>query len=149
MYGMTAERPMIIEFKRAEIPATRYVVNVLKKEMNLDLSPLQCEVFILLMDNGGQMTQKHLEGCLDVSKSTLSGVLKTMCKNGFVTKEASEKDRRVTVVTLTEKGQIAYSEAMRLTAELDRTVFAGLDDEEAAALRRALEKVRANTSSTN
>ncbi len=146
---MNAERPLIFEFKRTEIPATRYVVNCLREDMELDLSPLQCEVFIQLKENDGIITQKDLEKSLDVSKSTLSGVLKTMEKNGFIEKTVSENDKRVTIVTLTPDGDRAYSEAMKITAELDRIVFGGLDDEEAETLMRILGKVRSNIDSAD
>jgi len=143
---MSYERPMTMEFKRTEIPATRYVINYLRKEMSLDLSPIQCEIFIVLKENGNSMTQRELEEYLDLSKSTLSGVLKTMEKNGFVEKIPSETDRRVMVVTLTPKGNKTYSEAMEKFSDLDRKVFAGMDDEEMAVLAKALEKIRNNIS---
>ncbi len=144
---MSYERPTTIEFKRTEIPATRYAINYLRKEMSLDLSPIQCEIFILLEENGGSMTQRDLEDQLDLSKSTLSGVLRTMEKNGFVEKVASETDRRVMVVTLTDEGKEKYSLAMEKFSELDRMVFAGLDDEEMAVFAKALDKIRSNISS--
>jgi len=144
---MGYERPMIIEFKRTEIPASRYAINHLRKEMSLDLSPIQCEIFIVLKENGGSMTQKDLEDYLDLSKSTLSGVLKTMEKNGFVEKAHSETDRRVMVVTLTDEGNEKYSLAMEKFLDLDRIAFAGLDEEEMAVLAKALEKIRSNIGS--
>ncbi len=143
---MSYERPMTMEFKGTEIPATRYVINYLRKKMSLDLSPIQCEIFIVLKENGGSMTQRELEEYLDLSKSTLSGVLKTMEKNGFVEKVPSETDRRVMVVTLTEEGGEIYSEAMKRFEELDRKIFEGLDEEEMAVLSKALEKIRNNIS---
>jgi DNA-binding MarR family transcriptional regulator len=144
---MSYERPTTIEFKRTEIPATRYAINYLKREMALDLSPIQCEIFILLEENGGSMTQRDLEDQLDLSKSTLSGVLRTMEKNGFVEKVASDTDRRIMVVTLTDEGGEIYSEAMKRFEELDRKIFDGLDEEEMAALSKALVKIRNNISS--
>ena len=144
---MSYERPTTIEFKRTEIPATRYAINYLKREMALDLSPIQCEIFILLEENGGSMTQRDLEDQLDLSKSTLSGVLRTMEKNGFVEKVASDTDRRIMVVTLTDEGGEIYFEAMKRFEELDRKIFDGLDEEEMAALSKALVKIRNNISS--
>lgn len=144
---MSYERPTTIEFKRTEIPATRYAINYLRKEMALDLSPIQCEIFVLLEENGGSMTQRDLEDQLDLSKSTLSGVLRTMEKNGFVEKVASESDKRVMVVTLTDEGGEIYSEAMKRFKELDRIIFDGLDEEEMATLSKALEKIRDNIGS--
>ncbi len=144
---MSYERPMTIEFKRTEIPASRYAINYLRKEMSLDLSPIQCEIFVVLKENGDSMTQKELEDYLDLSKSTLSGVLKTMEKNGFVEKVPSKTDRRVMVVTLTDEGNEKYSLAMEKFLELDRIVFEGLDDEEMAVFAKVLEKIRSNISS--
>ena len=144
---MSRDRPLIMDFKITEIPATRYVVNILRKEMSIDLSPMQCEVFILLEENGGSMTQRALEECLDISKSTLSGVLKTMEKRGFVEKAVSDSDRRVMEVSLSPRGREIYSEAMRRMEDLDRTVFAGLDEEELRVMAKALTVIRRNIAS--
>ncbi len=144
---MSRDRPLIMDFKITEIPATRYAVNILRKEMSIDLSPMQCEVFILLEENGGGMTQRALEECLDISKSTLSGVLKTMEKRGFVEKTVSDSDRRVMEVSLSPRGREIYGEAMRRMEDLDRTVFAGLDEEELRVMAKALAAIRRNIAS--
>ncbi len=143
---MNYDRPLTLDFKKTEIPATRFAIGFLKRELSIDLTPIQCEIFIMLNENGGGMTQRNLEECLDISKSTLSGVLNTMERNGFVRRSVSATDRRVMDVTLTDEGNGIFSKAMDRIDDLDRLIFDRLTDEERKALSSALEKIRRNVS---
>lgn len=51
-----------------------------------------------------------------LSLSTMTGVIDRLVKKGCVTRERSEDDRRVVLVELTEKGQLAYQQ--RLEADM-------------------------------
>ena len=146
---MGYDRPLALEFKKTEIPATRFVINYLKKVMLLDLSPIQCEVFIVLKDHDDSMSQRELEDCLDLSKSTLSGVLKTMEKNGYINKETSCKDKRVMIVTLSDKGKRIYSETMKEFLRLDEIIFKNVKEIELDILYSVLSKIKTNILSEN
>lgn len=52
----------------------------------------------------GPKTQKQLAEKLDIRQASLSEVIAKMEDNGLVTKTRDQKDHRVTVIDLTEKG---------------------------------------------
>ncbi|WP_286182027.1 MarR family winged helix-turn-helix transcriptional regulator [Desulfovibrio sp. Huiquan2017] len=86
--------------------------------------PGYLEVLFRLWEGDG-ITQKELHACLDVEQATLSNTLKRMERDGFLTRERSRKDRRRSVILLTETG-----------ASLRKLVPAAIDDLQAVVNTR-------------
>lgn len=55
------------------------------------------------IDTENNISQKDLELHFNLRKSTITGILKTMEKNGFLKKETDKNDKRVNNLLLTEK----------------------------------------------
>lgn len=146
---MNDGRPLSLDFKMTDIAAMRFVVNYFHSMSGLNLTPTQCEVFIVLKENGDSMSQRDMEKCLDLSKSTLSGIIGTMERRGFVEKTVSEEDKRVMIISLTEEGNRVYSDALSILHQVDRILLSGLDDEEIATLGRVLDRMRRNATSND
>lgn len=75
---------------------------------------------------------------LNVTTGTLTISINGLVKKGYVDRIRSEKDRRVVLVSLTEKGRNAHSWHEQFHAEMVQAVIAGLDEEEQIVLQRAL-----------
>ena len=146
---MNDGRPLSLDFKMTDIAAMRFVVNYFRNMSGLNLTPTQCEVFIVLKENGDSMSQRDMEKCLDLSKSTLSGIIGTMEKSGFVKKTVSEEDKRVMIISLTDEGSRVYSDALSILHQVDHILLSGLDDEEIATLGRVLDRMRKNATSND
>ncbi|MCQ2079320.1 MAG: MarR family transcriptional regulator [archaeon] len=140
---MTDARFAGLEIKKLEILLSRYAISYLKK-YDADLCPLQTEALVVIHDNGGSMVQKHLESILGIRKSTLSGMLNTMIKNGFIEKRDSETDQRSKVVCLTRKGEEFYDTALRDLVLLDNTITAGIPPEDLETMMRVIDRMRSN-----
>ena len=120
---------------------TRGVVEVLKAH---DLSPTQYNVLRILRGaepagrSCGEIAERLVTREPDVTR-----LLDRMAKRELISRERSEKDRRVVVTRVTREG-------LRLLAELDGQVaavherqFGHLEANEMATLVRLLERVRA------
>lgn len=55
--------------------------------------------------------QKQLEGVLLVDQATLTRSLQSLLRQGYVSREQDENDRRIMLVSLTSKGKALYKEA--------------------------------------
>ena len=75
---------------------------------------------------------------LSVTTGTLTISMNSLVKKGYVQRVRSEEDRRVVLVSLTEKGQRAFDHHKRFHDEMIRQVLKGLDGEEQEILRKAL-----------
>ena len=75
---------------------------------------------------------------LSVTTGTLTISMNSLVKKGYVQRVRSEEDRRVVLVSLTEKGKRAFDHHKRFNDEMIRKVLKGLDGQEQEILRKAL-----------
>lgn len=76
-----------------------------------------------------------------VSKASISSVLNTLEKDGFVVRERRSADRRIVTVSLTEAGAAACRMATDRQLALERAWLAPLSEEEVQTLLRLLRKI--------
>ena len=75
---------------------------------------------------------------LSVTTGTLTISANCLVKKGYVQRVRSEEDRRVVLVSLTEKGKRAYAHHKKFHDEMIQEVLEGLSDEEQEVLRKSL-----------
>lgn len=75
---------------------------------------------------------------LSVTTGTLTISANSLVKKGYVQRVRSEEDRRVVLVSLTEKGKRAYAHHKKFHDEMIQEVLEGLSDEEQEVLRKSL-----------
>lgn len=84
------------------------------------------------------MTQKEMLEQLKIQPASLSETLTKLERKGFIIKEKDTRDRRVTVITITEAGREEYKrQALGKVTEL----FHGLNTEECQMLHALLRKL--------
>lgn len=75
---------------------------------------------------------------LSVTTGTLTISVNGLVKKGYISRIRSEEDRRVVLVSLTEKGCKAFAQHQRFHQEMIDAVIRGLTEEEQIILERAL-----------
>ena len=75
---------------------------------------------------------------LSVTTGTLTISVNSLVKKGFVERVRSEEDRRVVLVSLTEKGKRVYRKHQQFHEELVQSIVAQLNDEEKVVLEKVL-----------
>lgn len=75
---------------------------------------------------------------LSVTTGTLTISVNGLVKKGYVERSRSEEDRRVVLISLTEKGRKAFAEHQRFHREMIDAVVEGLNREEQVILEKAL-----------
>ena len=78
---------------------------------------------------------------LEVTTGTLTISVNSLVKKGYVNRTRSEEDRRVVLISLSEKGQKAYLHHRRSHEEMIEAVLKELTGEEQQALEKALSKL--------
>jgi DNA-binding MarR family transcriptional regulator len=73
-----------------------------------------------------------------VTRASISAVLNTLERDGFVSRLRESKDRRVVTIVLTDAGRAAVIEGYRRQHEVERAWMDALDDTERAQLIAAL-----------
>lgn len=78
---------------------------------------------------------------LEVTTGTLTIAVNSLVKKGYVERVRSEEDRRVVLVSLSEKGQKAYLHHQQFHQRMIDAILEELDDEEQQVLEKALQKL--------
>ena len=78
---------------------------------------------------------------LDVTTGTLTIAVNSLVKKGYVDRVRSEEDRRVVLISLSEKGKRAYLHHREFHNQMIDAVIEELTEEEQQVLERALKKL--------
>jgi DNA-binding MarR family transcriptional regulator len=79
---------------------------------------------------------------LSVTVGTLTTAINNLVKKGYVHRVRSEADRRVVLISLTEKGVRAYHHHEQFHKEMIEATLKGLNGEETEVLVRALTNLK-------
>jgi MarR family transcriptional regulator, transcriptional regulator for hemolysin len=88
--------------------------------------------------------QQDIADAVGIEGATLTHHLNRLERDGLVSRSRDPDNRRVHRVTLTDVGERAYFRMQSAVQAFDQQLRAGLSDEEEAALRAALDRLRAN-----
>ena len=114
----------------------------LRAQQGLTLT--QSRVLGYLNHNGGQATQKEIEGFLQVSHPTVVGIIGRMEQNGFVYCWLDPADKRSKIVCQTERAA-AIAQDMHATIQAtEQQMLRSLTPEQIAALESALRTIYAD-----
>ncbi len=78
---------------------------------------------------------------LGVTTGTLTIAVNSLVKKGYVERGRSEEDRRVVLVSLSEKGKKAYLHHQQFHEQMIEAIVEELSEEEQAVLEKALVKL--------
>jgi DNA-binding MarR family transcriptional regulator len=96
---------------------------------------------IAYLHRGGPMRQRDIAEALRVSARNITGLLEGLEATGFVARTVHPRDRRATLVTLTEQGT-AVAKAMQTDEErLARFLFADVADDDMSQFAATLDRV--------
>jgi DNA-binding MarR family transcriptional regulator len=95
---------------------------------------------------GRRLRMQELGDAVVLSRSRVSRIVDELERQGFVTRESCETDRRVVYASITRPGRVALRHAIPSHLRAIDTYFSSvLTDDELMTIRRALERVAAQT----
>ncbi len=110
--------------------------------VNLDLKFSKSEIFaILLIDRRKEITMSELAEYISVPMSTATGIADRLVKNHYLKRERSEKDRRIVVLKLTDKGSRMVSDLKGMITKYLNIIIDDLTEEEKEFLGRIAFKI--------
>ncbi|MEU5051615.1 MarR family transcriptional regulator [Streptomyces sp. NPDC021096] len=109
----------------------------------LGLYPGQEIMLLQLWDRDGQ-SQQALGKTLGLDHSTVAKSVRRLADAGLVTRQRSDTDRRVTVVSLTPEGRALEPLVAQVWARLEERTTAGLGERERAQFVATARAIEAN-----
>jgi len=123
------------------------VWNRLLREHNMaDLEGARGRVIFALLGGGG-VPIKTLCEKTSLDKSTLTGILQRMERDGYIKKECDADDRRSTLISLTGKEKDFLQHAESISQQMNSIFYQGFSDEEILLFDSMLERILFNCKS--
>ena len=95
--------------------------------------------------HGRQVIQKDLERVLVISKSTASGLVKRMVKNGLIYTTPADDDARVKCLNLTSHAEDIMQEIDKAASETEVKLRQGIAEDDLAIFFKVLNQIKKNT----
>ena len=92
--------------------------------------------------DGEAKNMSSIARLVGVTVGTLTIAMNNLVKKGYVVRTRSEKDRRVVLISLDEKGRRAYKRHAHFHLEMIQAMRQGLDDEQCRVLTQAMRNLR-------
>ncbi|MHB8158484.1 MAG: MarR family winged helix-turn-helix transcriptional regulator [Desulfocucumaceae bacterium] len=127
--------------KRLEVAFIK-TMKRLKSEMSCleeGLTPPQ--FFVLALLQKGQRSVTEIAEVMGVKPSAITAIIDRMQESGFVVREREEKDRRVVMVLITEKGESVFVRSREKRNHIMKHYLSYLDQVEVEALVSIFEKL--------
>lgn len=110
------------------------------RDVSTQTTSVQFAALSVLSNRPGS-SQAELGAELDLDRSTIADLVRRMQARGLVSREGDPRDGRRKVLTLTPAGEEMLEQLRPRVESLEPVLTGGLDDSEAAQLRRLLERV--------
>ncbi len=95
----------------------------------LALTPIHKRVlYFLFINSDKKIYQKDIEKEFNIRKSTATGILQLMEKNGFINREICESDRRLKQIKLAQKSYDINEQLITEAINLEQKVIKGIDE---------------------
>lgn len=118
--------------------SVQYLCDVKYRELNLQKGQF---MFLMRICEHPGISQQSLSHLISVEKSTTTKALQKLEKDGYILREKSSEDSRITLVRPTEKGLEVYSELARYELYLLKELSKKMSDEEYDVVARVFERV--------
>lgn len=132
-----SERKIFSEFSKY----ARYVFKIIHPKFEkIGLYPGQPQLLKALQKDGEQ-SQKQIADTMMVKASTVTVMIQRMEKQGFIQKIQDEKDKRKTIIKITDKGVDALNKIKKVENDLDNKLSKILTEDEQETLFIILNKI--------
>ncbi len=121
-----------------------FISNQLQARGLTDLVPSYGNILTALYDHGGTMNMKEIGDLVGKEKSTVTALVVKLEKLGYVTKEKSREDKRITNVLLTDKALSIRHTFNEISADVNKTAYKNFTPEEKTEFLRLLKKLNGN-----
>lgn len=125
--------------------AHRLIIRELENNGIHGIVPSHGSILAMLF-SGTKYTMRELADKINRTKPTVTVLVDKLVELGYVIKEKSVEDSRVTFISLTEKGAALQPVYVAVSDKLNVAVYQNLSEEEAELVEKLLDKINQNLS---
>ncbi len=138
------DKSISLEIKKIDSLIVRKIM-ACNKDSLCQLTPVQIVVIKYLIKNKNSIVyQKDIEKKLGLRKSTVSGILGTMIKNGIIIRTDSSNDLRSKEIRLTETGYKLDKAMKKRAIEFEKILQNNISKEELEIFYKVTKQIQKN-----
>lgn len=118
-----------------------------RKAVRFGLHRSQHRMLMLLYRKQTAVSQKDLAKELEISPAAVAVALNKLEELELITRKPSHEDSRVNEIAATEKGRGLAEESRKVFMEIDKAMFAGIDEQTLETFIYCFEKMQQNLKS--
>lgn len=135
---------VVYSFNKVKKMMHQFVDNQIKSFDINDLVPAYGDILTSLYINGGQLKMNQISELVGKDKSTITVLVNKLADRGYVEKEKSKLDKRVTYIRLSKKAYEYENEFHTIASNVKKVAFKDFTDEEAELFMQMLRRVHDN-----
>lgn len=140
-----SKRKIPFEIKMLDNMLNRKICENVKKEGISNISHVQADILGYLYRNKNRIIyQNEVEKEIGARRSTISGILRTMEKNGLIIKKDSLDDARKKEISLTDKSIKKHDELEKKVVIFEKELLKGISCEEKEIFFKVIDKLKYN-----
>lgn len=141
------DRSLGFEIKLLNNMILRRIIKDSKECGDCAISPIQIKVVHYLIEHKKEtIHQRDIEKNLMVRRSTVSGILKTMEKNGFIKRIDSKEDARLKEIVICGKTLDLIDNFKNKALSFDHLLGAGINDNDKEIFFKVIDQMKKNIS---
>ena len=114
------------------------------KKQKIFPTPTQMQIIAYILKHKNEdIYQRDLENVLKLRRATVSGVLKTMEKNGFITRITDKEDTRIKII-LNKNAEEIFEKSEKKLDELEKIVIKDISKTDLEIFSNVIDKMKEN-----
>lgn len=143
------DKYIIYFISRTKAEMIKFIDNKLKKN-NLDgLIPSHGNILTALFESDKLLTMKEISNKIGKDKSTVTALVNKLISLGYIQKEKSISDKRVTYIKLTQNARNIEDSFNHISSQVRQTAYNNFTEEEKKEFLRLLKKLSTNFRDAN
>lgn len=122
----------------------KFIEKQLKEEELFELVPSHGNILTVLYENNGKINMKDIAKKINKDKSTVTALVNKLINLGYIEKQKSEEDKRVTYIKVTKKAEDIYEKYSRICDNVKSAAYSDFTEEEKDEFLRLLKKLGDN-----
>lgn len=147
---MNEESNVLVEMKKMFNIIKRYADNNLEQLLCNDLTPVQGMVLgFIIKSSYKDLYQRDIESAFNIRRSSVTNVIQTIERKGFIKRQYVENDKRLKKIVLTDKAVKLGKSFKGIMDSLENRIKEGITKEEFEIFFKVMEKINRNLEMKN
>nr|UWI49447.1 MarR family transcriptional regulator [Clostridioides difficile] len=127
----------------------KFIENKLNKNGLNELLPTHGNILTALYENNGILTMKEIATKIGKDKSTVTVLVNKLISLGYIERQKSDNDKRITYIKLTEKAMLIEDTFNSISLQVKETAYCNITEKEKQEFLRILKKINNNFKNAN